>query len=240
MKKKLLVSGLLLIIVGLILFSKYNVPVYLEDYVRKDSVVNTYVAGSPLQNSISFNFSAGEHIFFNFSRGRYWAGTEELFEPAYTGMNFSIEAFKTVSFEIYTPSNDVVEFEAWMPSGLYTYVIIFYNESEDFTHLPDGNLTFSGAGVEAIVNKSGTYNFTAVSIDPPLTPTRNESLGVYQDPPMEMDLSTIENTETKPYYPLLPAGMSVASLGAIISVWGAIATEKRRRVLKSHYRKIHR
>jgi hypothetical protein len=241
MKKELFVSGLILIIVGLILSSGYNISVYVESYVLKNSVVNTFEPGSQLENSISGYFEAGERVFFNFSRGRYWGGSEEMFEPGYSTWNFSIPEYKTVSFEIYTPSNDVCEFQALVVYGENPYVIIFYKESEDFTHLPDGNLTFLNVGVEGIVNKNGTYTIKAVCIDPPVSKTRDEPpLSINEDPPMEMDLWTIKNMETKPYHLLLPMGIFLASFGIIISIWGTIATKKRKRLLKSHYRKLHR
>jgi hypothetical protein len=118
---------------------------------------------------------------------------------------------------------------------------MFYRESEDFTHLPDGNVTFLNVGVEGIVNKNGTYTITAVCIDPPVFKTENEPpLSINEDPPREMRLYVIKNVETKPYYLLLPTGIFLAVFGVTISILGVAAKKRRKQLLNSHYRKLRR
>jgi len=236
MTERLLVACLITII-GLVLILISNISVFVESYVHRSSVVNTYQPGLPLKKSVSAYFEADERFFFNFSPGRFWSGAEEVFEPAYVSKNLSVEPYKAVTFIIHTPSNDTCEFQAWVIRGLYPFVILFLNKSEDFTPLPDGNLTFGNVGVEGIVKKSGVYNFTVIDISPPaIKELKEPPLSIDEDPPRGMHLYVIRDAETKPYYPLFPIGVSIVIFGALISLRGT-AAKRRKRLFKDRYRR---
>lgn len=229
MKKGWFILGLAAILIGLILFSFYNTFVYVD---------NHHVRGmSSLKVEVSGYFDSGERFFFNFSRGRYWTGAEELFEPSETWEDFYIPPHKKVAFHVITPSNDVCEVEAWVVKGETPYVIIYRNQSSDFTPLPNGNLTFTGAGIEGIINRSGIYTIKAVSIVPPITKTIQEpALGIEDDPPRTMALWKIETVQTQPYSVFLPIGVASACIGAIVIVHSARDKRKRRLPLRKYRR----
>jgi hypothetical protein len=205
--------------------------VYVESYVLKSQVKQNYASGS-LKTNISAYFEVGEHFFFNFSRGRYWTGPEEIFEPSETHVDFAIPPHKKVTFDIHTPSNNVFEVEVWVVEGQYPYVVIYLNKSDDFTPLRGGNLTLTGVGIEGIINKNGTYTVEVVCIVPPIYKTQTEMLDIYEDPPITMNLYSIQMVETKPYGVLLPLSFVVAFFGIILSVWAAKSERKRKKLAR--------
>jgi hypothetical protein len=227
MRKGWLTLGLIIIFIGLILSFFYNIPVYAESYKVKDT--------GYLELSVSANLEAGEHFFFNFSKGQYWTGVEEVFEPVLVGENYSIPEHKIVTFEIYCPSGDLVETEVYVVEGTMPFLVSYLNQTDDFTPLENGNLTVL-ARIEGIVNISGTYKIEAHSIVPPIFKTEKETLDIEEDPPRDMTLGTIETVETQPYFALLPVGIVLASSGAVLSVWATRAQRK----LKTRSRKSRR
>ncbi len=231
MRKYWLALGLILLFVSLVFYSLSGLQVYVESFVLKSQVKQNYVSGN-LETSISGYFNVGEHFFFNFSRGRYWTGPEEVFEPSETHKDFAIPPHKKVTFDVYTPSNDLFEVEVWVVEGQYPYVVIYLNQSDDFTPLRGGNLTLINVGIEGIINKNGTYTVKVVAIVPPIYKTSTETLDIDEDPPIAMNLYSVQKVETKPYEMLLPSSLVVAFCGVTLSVWAAKSGRKRRKVAR--------
>jgi hypothetical protein len=237
MRKDWLALGLILVLLGLILSLYHNVSIYRETYFAKDIVVN-YKPDNPLppRTSVSAYLAKEDHFFFNFSKGRYWTNNVPgQFEPTIVEENYSIPYPKIVGFNIEGPS-DTVSVEAYVAQGSQPYLISYENQSEDFTILPGGNLTFGNVGIEGIANINGTYTIKAVSLVPPSFKTEKEFYGITEDPPINMGLYTIGNAKTYPYAILLPTGILIASSGVILSVW-ALKTERKLRRRKARFRK---
>jgi hypothetical protein len=231
MRKYWLAFGLTLLFVSLVFYSVSGLPVYVESFVLKSQVKQNYVSGT-LETGISGYFEVGEHFFFNFSSGRYWTGPEEVFEPSETHVDFAIPPHKKVTFDVHTPSNDVFEVEVWVVEGQNPYVVVYLNQSDDFTPLRGGNLTFINVGIEGIINKNGTYTVEAVAIVPPIYKTDIEVLGIDEDPPITMNLYSVQRVETKPYGVLLPSSFVAAFSGVALSAWAAKSERKRRKVAR--------
>jgi len=232
MRKYWFAFGLILLLISLAFYSASGLTVYVESYILKSQVNQDYASGN-LTTSISGYFEVGEHFFFNFTVGRYWGGKEEVFEPPETHENWSIPSHKKVTFDVQTPSNDVFEVEVWVVSEtMCPYVVIYQNQSEDFTPLRGGNLTFTNVGIEGVINKNGTYTVSAVAIVPPIYKTGTEVLRIDEDPPRKMNLYSIQMVETKPYQALLPSSFVVAFSGVTLSVWAAKSEKKRSKVAR--------
>jgi hypothetical protein len=229
MRKYWLTFGLILLLVSLVFYSASGLSVYAELFVLKNQVKQDYASGT-LETSISGYFEVGEHFFFNFSTGRYWTGPEEIFEPSETHMDFAIPPHKKVAFDVHTPSNDSFKIEVWVVEGRDPYVVIYLNQSDDFTPLRGGNLTFINVGIEGIINKNGTYTVEVVAIVPPIYKTQTEALGIDEDPPTKMNLYSVQRVETKPYEMLLPSSFVTAFSGVTLSVWAARSEKKRRKL----------
>jgi hypothetical protein len=233
MRKYWFALGLILLLVSFIFYFASGLPVYVESYVLKSKVTQNYVSGT-LKTKVSAYFEVGEHFFFNFSRGRYWTGPEEVYEPSETHVDFAIPPHKKVTFDVHTPSN-MFEVEVWMVEGQDPYVVLYLNKSDDFTPLRGGNLTVPSSnvvGIEGIINRNGTYTVEVVAVVPPIYKTETEVLDINEDPPITMNLYSVRKVETKPYEVLLPSSFVVAFSGVTLSVWAAKSGRKRRKVAR--------
>jgi len=237
MRKSWLALGLVFVLLGLIFYLNYNISVYRETYFEKDSVIN-YQSGNPLppERSVSAYLTKDDHFFFNFSKGRYWSNNVPgQFEPTIVEENYSIPYPKIVGFNIKGPS-DTVLVEVYLAQGSQIYLISYVNQSEDFTVLPGGNLTFVNVGIEGIINNNGTYTIEAISLVPPSFKTQQVFYGIEEDPPKTMALYTLGNVKTYPYAILLPTGIVIISFGTILSVW-SLKSERKLREGRARLRK---
>jgi hypothetical protein len=206
-----------------------------REYSEKAKVENVYETGgyavNPI-NSITAAFDAGDHFFFNFTRGFFWSNqVDGQLEPlTYIGEDIAIPAHKILTFMIDCPSGDAVASEGYMVSGETLYGVFYSNVSDDFTPLSGGNFTFNTpeTGLEGIIQRSGEYTFRAIALVPPSYKTATEGFKITEDPPRKMWLWLVNEVETQPYLVLLPVGITVASLGAVVCVWATIAKVERR------------
>jgi hypothetical protein len=241
MKKSYAFAGLLIFIVGLTLTFLHDYPINVESYEQRGYTKNTYQSGE-LLTTVSGNFNAGERLFFNFTRGRYWTGVEEPFEPGFdVTRDVAIPPHKIVTFVIQTPSSQNCTIDVYVVEGESTFMVVFEDRVDDLEPLPNGNLTFQNVGVECLVKKNGTYTVQAYSIVPPIYKTMEEVLTLEEDPPRIMALWCIKNVTTYPYQFLLPFGLFLIFLGLVLGTWGLKG--KRRRSLtkiKNNIRKRRR
>ena len=230
MKKSYVFAGLLIFIVGLALTFLHDYPINVESYEQRGYIKNTYQPGGELLTTVSGNFSAGERLFFNFTRGRYWTGVEEPMEPGFdVNPGVAIPRHKIVAFVIQTPSGQNCNVDAYVVEGESTFMVIFRDKVDDLEPLPNGNLTFQNVGAECLVKKNGTYTVQAYSIVPLIYKTMEEVLTLEEDPPRIMALWCIKNATIYPYQFLLPFGLFLIFLGLVLGVWGLKG--KRRRSL---------
>jgi hypothetical protein len=228
MRKGWLTLGLIIIFAGLILSYFYNVPVYEKSERIRDTGF--------LELSVSGNFAIGEHFFFNFSKGQFWTGTEEIFEPTRVEENYTIPPHKIVSFKISCPSGDLVFADVYMVEGVSPMMVVYINQSDDFTPLEDGNLTLR-ARMEGIINRNGTYTIEIMSVLPPIYKTSEETIQLKDDPPRDMTLGVIETVEKHPYFMLLPMGIVFASSGAMLGVWAVKSKKKGKSPVRRYKRR---
>jgi len=236
LRKNYFTIGLLTILLGLIFVAIHNNSADVETY----TLVDKYEAGERHNIEVTGFFKKGDHFYFNFSPGIYWGGDWEIFEPGCDLGGAYIPQHKIVFFDIYTPSNETCSLEARLPYGMFTFAIIYYNRSSDFTPLPDGNLTFTGAGIEGIVNKTGSFTIRATGIYPIVYETKpgeGRTFQIEDDPPRIMTLWKISKIETKPYAILLPFGIILVLFGVILDIW---SVRGRRTVKRQAYRRTKR
>lgn len=226
MRLEWLALGLVLIILGVLFSSASALTTPKTNYISVDVVVNTYVDDNPLKTTVSGEFAAGDRLFFNFTKGRYWATTFQTFRtlnPGFSWTNYSIPDYKMAVFDIYCPSGDFVEVGVYVVAGEMLYATTYSHHAEDFTPLEGGNLTFTNAGIEGITNRAGTYTIEAYDLDPASFRLENESYGMSGDPPRMMYLWVEDIVQTQPYFSFLPLGVVLASSGVVISAWAAMA-----------------
>lgn len=241
MKKEYFVVGFSLIIIGLIFIGVHGNSVFVSTYEVKDR----YEAKARENIEVRGCFKEGDHFYFNFTSGKYWGGEPltELYEPSCDLGEAYIPEHKIVVFYVYTPSNETCVVEARLPYGMYTFAIIYANKSNDFTPLSGGNLTWIDVGIEGIINKEGNYTITAVLITPPAYKTRigeGAPLEIEDDPPQEMVLWIIRDVETKPYFILLPFGVTLIICGIILDLISVKRRGKRAKRLKYERSKHHK
>lgn len=241
LKKEYLVVGFSLITIGLIFIGVHNNSVFVQTFEVKDR----YEAKVRESIEVRGYFEKGDHFYFNFTSGKYWGGEPltELYEPSCDLGEAYLPEHKIVVFYVDTPSNETCLVEARLPYGIYTFAIIYANKSKDFTPLPGGNLTWSDVGIEGIINKEGNYAIRAVLITPPVYKTRvgeGEPLQIEDDPPQEMVLWVIRDVETKPYFILLPFGITLITCGVVLDLISARDRGKRARRLKYKRSKRHK
>jgi hypothetical protein len=237
-RRELLVLGLVVIVIGSIIYAQYDIIVDVDVFINKNTTQNTYTEGEILKFNVTAFYNAGERLFFNFTMGKYWSGTDEQrsggLEPSITEENFAIPPFKIITFLLYTPSGDICEIAVWVVYGEDPYVII-YNESQskDLTPLPYGNLTFYNVGFTGIVNTSGNYTIEAYAAVPPIHKTDTETVDIKDDPPRIMSLWIIDTIKTKPYQLLLPLGIIISVSGLILCIWAIKPKRKSKGPLKT-------
>jgi len=249
MKKEWLALGLVLILVGLALFYFSNTTVYQDSYLFKASIDNSvnYNEGLPAQLSLTANFTAGNRLFFNFTKGRFWGvaydqehGLEPanpLFVPGNLSTGVAIDPYKTAVLFLHTPSGDMVWTEVYLVAGSEPFAVVYLNQSADFVPLPGGNLTFGNVGREGRVERTGNYTVKINDIAPAVMKGPEEVYRISSDPttgdpPLQMYLWNVETVETKPYFvSSISAGGVLLLVGVVSSVWAG-RSKKRRRV---HY-----
>jgi hypothetical protein len=225
-KKEWFALGLLLIILGLALVSLRNTPAYQDNYLSKGSLDNYvyYRENLPPKLSVSGYFEAGQHFFFNFTKGRFWGVQYDInnfgLEPPNTEFapNTTIPAYKTVDFVLYTPSGEAVWSVAYLVGGTDLFAVVYFNQSADFVPLAGGNLTFVNVGMEGTVERTGNYTVKAISVDPPVHKDLGETYEITGDPPTTMNLWNIETVETEPYF------VSSVSAGAVLLATGVVSS----------------
>lgn len=235
--------GLVAIIVGLLFLAFSNSPVYGDNYTSKGSIDNNinYAAGKPPEVSVSGYFEAGQHFFFNFTKGTYWGlkyDQDNGLEPAITDFapNTSINPHKIVSFDLYTPSSDRIDIDVYVSSGTDPFAVVYLNQSVDFVPLEGGNLSFTKVGMEGTVNRSGNFTVKATAIVPLIMRNINQTYTITTDPPAIMSLWNIDTVQTRPYFvPFIAVGTLLVLSGAVSGVWGG---KSRRR--KGHLKKTSR
>lgn len=243
MKKEWLAFGLLLILAGLVLLYFSNTPVYKDNYVPEASIDNSvnYDNGLPAELSVTANFTVGERLFFNFTKGRFWGlsyDQEYGLEPANTEFapGTAIEAYKTAEFYLYTPSGDVVVSEVYLVGGSAPFAVTYpYNLSSDFVPLPGGNLTFVNVGIEGTVERTGNYTVKVNDIEPYVMQDASHTYNISSDPttgdpPLGMYLWNVGTIETKPYFlSFISAGGVLLLVGVVTSIWAGRPKRRRRR-----------
>jgi hypothetical protein len=244
--------GLVLIVVALLFLAFSNSPTHADNYVPKGSVDNSnnYANNHPPEVSVSGNFTAGQHFYFNFTKGRYWGLKYDVenqgLEPTITDFapDTSIPAHKIVGFDLYTPSGDRVNVDVYVIYGTDPFAVVYSNQSADFVSLEGGNLTLAGArdvGMEGTVNRNGTYTVKATAIVPPVYKDENTVYDVNTDPPLIMSLWNIETVETKPYFvPFISIGTILIVSGAVSSIWAGGRKRRQSRHLKKTLAKASR
>jgi hypothetical protein len=238
--KEWLAFGLLLIIVGLALLYCADISVYNDNYVSKAILDNDvyYNENLPPLLSVTAYFEAGQHFFFNFTKGRFWGNEyDQEYGLDSPNPNFApntyLEAYKLVEFDLNTPSGDVVVAYVYMVGGSEAFAVVYANKSADFVQLLGGNLTYGNVGMEGIVESTGNYTVKAVVIAPPVMRDSTQSYGINTDPPVEMYLWNIESVETKPYLVSCASASGVLLfVGVVFSVWAIRPKNGRRAHLK--------
>lgn len=244
MKKEWFALGLILIIAGLAFLGFSSTVVYAENYVSRGSLDNSvnYQTGRATKLSVSGYFEVGERFFFTFTNGRFWGSQYDIahfgLEPEFDfAPNTTIREYKTVDFDLYTPSGDVVWTIVYLISGTGHFAVVYQNQSADYVPLVDGNLTFTDVGVEGTIARNGTYTVTAASIDPPVHFNETTIYQIAGDPPLAMNLYDIETVKT------MPRLVSFASVGTVLMVSGVVLgvwASKPKRRPKWHSRKTRK
>jgi hypothetical protein len=201
LKKELLGLGLLML-VGFLFVSFSSIPVYGDTYILRGSLDNSVYHNQslPPQLNVSGYFEAGEHFFFNFTKGRFWGCQYDVsnggLEPANPEFapGIAIPPYKTVDFDLYTPSGDVVVTEVYVVAGAAPFAVVYFNESADFSPLPGGNLTFTDGGMEGTINRTGNYTVKATAINPLVLRDSSHTYDITSDPPTLMSLYAIMPT----------------------------------------------
>jgi hypothetical protein len=236
-KKEWFALGLVLIVAGFALLSFSNTVVYTDNYLAQGSLDNTVYEHSGLtpRVSVSGHFDAGQRLWFNFTKGNFWGVQYDIqnegLEPANTEFapGTAIEPYKTIYFNLYTPSGDVVSTEVYLVGGTEPFAVVYFNQSADFVPLPGGNLTFASVGVEGTIERTGNYTIVATTIQPLVRKDAQNTYdvvansitgkgAVQADPPLTMNLWSIDAVETKPYL------VSFVTVGAVILVPGVISS----------------
>jgi hypothetical protein len=222
-KKEWFALGLILIIAGLAFLGFSNTVVYADNYVPRGSLDNSviYQTGGVPKLSVSGYFEVGERFFFTFTNGRFWGSqydvTHRGLEPETEfAPNLTIREYKTVDFDLYTPSGDVVWTLVYLVSGTGHFAVVYQNQSADYIPLVDGNLTFINVGMEGTIARNGTYTVKAASIDPPVYFNETKIYDIAGDPPLVMNLWDIETVKT------MPRLVSFASVGTVLMVSGVV------------------
>ena len=225
-KKEWFALGLLLILAGLALLSFSNTSIHQDNYVLKTNLDNYvyYRKGLPPELSVSGYFEAGQRLFFNFTKGRFWGAQYDInnfgLEPANTEFapNTSIPNYKVVDFGIYTPSGDEVWTLVYFVGGTDPFAVTYLNQSADFVPLPGGNLTFRNVGMEGTIGRTGNYTMKALSIEPPVHKDASNTYDIAGDPPTAMSLWNIETVVTRPYF------VSTVSMGSVLLLVGVVSS----------------
>lgn len=243
-RENVLALGIVLIIVALVILSLSNSPTYGDKYVQEAIVDNSNQAS--LSVVVSAHFDAGQHLFFNFTKGHYWGNEYDdnnggLDPGMDIGTNCSIPSYKEIYFSLYMPSGDNLSVGVYLAGGTDPYIAVLYNQSAEFTPLSGANETFQDVGLEGITNVSGTYTVEGESIYPLILRTTDQtysivaSPGIGADPPLNMGLWNIETVESKPYLiPFVTLGTILIASGAVSLVW----TGKPRRRPNRHNKRI--
>jgi hypothetical protein len=234
--------GIILIFLGLLAFVFSNVTVNADNYVLRSSLDNSNTASPKV--SVSGHFEAGEHFFFNFTKGHYWGvkydvenggmePTDPLFAP-----NASIPSHKIVSFDMYTPSGDVLETSVYVVGGTDVYAVVYNNQSSDFVPLNGNNLTLYNVGMEGRIVNGGNYTVKAIAIVPLILRSLNQTYTIDTDPPLLMNLWTIQSAELKPYFVFTLSLSTVLLLaGAVLCIWAVWFRRKQARHAKTRNQK---
>jgi hypothetical protein len=233
--------GLVVIVVGLLFLAFSNGTISVDNYVAAGSLDNSinYAAGRPPQVNVSGNFEVNQHFFFNFSKGRFWGVSYDQnyggLEPTITDFapGTSLPPHKIVTFDIYTPSGDVIETEIYVVEGTDPFAVVYLNQSTDFVPLGSGNLTLVNVGLEGTIRNNGTYTVKASYVFPPVYRDANDTYDINTDPPLLMNLWNIDSVETKPYFvPFISVGTILLLSGAGTSVLGGKSRGRPNRHLK--------
>jgi hypothetical protein len=223
-KREWLVLGLLLMLIGLLVFSFANTSVSGDSYVLKGSVDNSnnYSLGNPTEVNVTGYFETGQRFFFNFTKGRFWGvkyDTDNGLEPADTNFspNSSIIAHKIVTFYIYTPSGDAIYTDVYVLGATEPFAVYYGGQSPDFIPLEDGNLSTINVGIEGTIGRTGYYTVQAYGILPPVMQSAQLQYSISEDPPLLMRLWSIEKVETVPYF------VSSVSVGTILVLFGVVS-----------------
>ena len=240
MKKEWFAFGLILILIGFALLYFANDSVYGNNFLLKASIDNSvnYTDGLPLELNVTAYFNAGQTLFFNFTKGRFWGVEYDQqygLEPAnpYFAPNATIEAYKVAEFYVYTPSGDGVVSEVYLVGGSSIFAVSYLNESADFVPLSGGNVSFTNVGIEGRVETSGNYTVRVNDIEPYVMESANVEYNISSnpktgDPPLQMYLWNLETVGTKPYFVLfLSVGGALLFVGAVTSVWAGRPKKRR-------------
>jgi hypothetical protein len=217
--------GLVIIVVGLMFAVFSNSPVYAQSYVAKNSLDNSknYAVNKSPEISVSAYFEAGQRFFFNFTHGRFWGNKYDTenggLEPG--DPNFapdtSILAYKEAWFDIITPSGDRMSVDVYVVGGTDPFAVVYENQTVDFTPLDGGNKSLANPGVEGTIGRTGNYTVTATAIINPIYRDATETYFMNTDPPLKMNLWSIDSVESKPY--LVP----FASVAAVLTISGVVS-----------------
>lgn len=227
-----LALGLVLILLGLLILAFSNVTVNALNYSLRSGLDNSNTANESV--SVSGNFTVGEHFLFNITKGHYWGVKYDVenggLEPVNSEFapNASIPAYKIVTFDVHTPSDDVFVTEMYVVGGTDPYAVVFDNQSSDFLPVSGDNLTlFPTVGIEGIIARSGEYTVKATAIVPTILRTQNLSYTIDTDPPLLMNMWVIQSSEQKPYFVLaLSSGAVLVLSGIVLSAQAALFKKK--------------
>jgi hypothetical protein len=220
--------GLVTIVVGLMFAIFSNSPVYAQNYTAKGSLDNSknYAANKSPEVSVSGHFEAGQRFFFNFTKGRFWGVKYDVenggLEPEDSNWapDSAIPAHKEAWFDIFTPSGDRISVDVFVLGGTDLFAVVWANQSVAFTPLDGGNKSLFNVGVEGMVGLTGNYTVTATAIINPIYKSADEIYFMNTDPPLMMNLWSIESVESKPYLvPFASVGTVLTVSGVVSSVW---------------------
>jgi hypothetical protein len=241
-KKEWFALGLILILAGLTFLYFSNTSIDVNSYVVRgllDNYVYYNQSLSPWLN-VSGYFEAGQHFFFNFSKGVFWGSQYDVnnmgLEPGNTEFapGTAIERYKTVDFDLCTPSGDVVSTEVYVVQGAAPFAVVYFNQSADFLPLLGGNLTFVNVGIEGVTERTGNYTVIATAVNPLVHRDATHLYDITTDPPTRMTVYRIDQAVTKPYF------VSSVSAGGVLLVIGAVSSGWAGRPKKRRHARVHK
>jgi len=234
MKKWTVAIGLVILIVGLLLISSWN----MSQEITEDQ--NVMVEG---KWDISSNFQKGETVTLGFSPTNDWSllAYEYWDEPPYSRKYLSLNVTNTVT-------NSYTLFEAILapPGGVipeppYMFLLTLYDvilvEDDGGIAVGDGPDFDPTRGILLGTAKNDGVHVVHTSLFPPYVIDKHLNGSVWPhpaSPPSQLILYRVTTETIYPYTFLLPIGSSLGIIGIIMSIWGIKSKVTR----KSRFRKV--